>query len=127
MSVISPPKAVYITGSLGLWEEVPPGQWKIISTPARGLLSIAVFPANPVAPGTVVSNSYVLKIFADPSMKDPPANPETSTTNLRLAWKDKFDFFFVPLRMPGGRSHFHIAIKNTQTSGSIFILVTFEA
>lgn len=127
MSFVSPPKAVYITGSMCLWEVVPAGQWKILSTPARGLLSLAIFPENPVAPGTVVNNSYILKIYSDPSMKDPPSNPETSTTNLRLTWKDKFDFFFIPMRMPGGRAYFHIAVKNTQSSGNIYVLATFEA
>lgn len=114
--VVSTPKAVYTTGNEIVYDTVPAdGQWKTLSTVARGILTITIFPTVPAAPDTVIADSYIIKVFASPTLKNPPSDPGAATDNLILVWKDKVGVFRIPMRLPGNRAYLHVCIKNTYT------------
>lgn len=120
---------VYISGNESKSVKVAPGQWEVLTfNGVRGIVSIAITNlSNPAAWNQTVGGSYICKIYSifQPTSTEQP-NPETDNNNVIAVWKDTLGVLPLFLRMPGGTTLVHIAVKNTTTSDTLLVVASVE-
>ncbi len=124
---VAPAMPVYDVGTTSRVVTVAPNTVEVVSFKRlRALKSIWVSDITaPKAPGTAVTNSVTIKIFASPALTSAP--PENSTSDVLLVVKDYFGYIPVMQLMPGGDANVYIYIRNHSTTNTIVVAITGEA